>query len=85
MRQGSKLVSKVTSVGYYRLRRDLIQSKIQFQHIDPRLAEKPKLSRRCVLANCFANYILTQPTFFGDARHLKFCGFGGYVWIQART
>src|SRR5580698_1815609 len=79
------LVSKVTSVGYGRLRRDLVQREIQFQNIDPRLSEKTELARLGMLANRLANSILAQATFFGDARHLKFRRFGRDVWIEPRT
>jgi hypothetical protein len=37
--------------------RDFVQGKIQFQHVDPRLAQKSKLPGLSVLANGLANRI----------------------------
>ena len=54
------------------LRRDLVQRKVQLQHVHPRLSQKPELPRLGMLADRFANYVFPQPSFVGDARYLKF-------------
>jgi hypothetical protein len=38
-----------------------------------------------MLANCFANYILAQASFFRDARHLKFRRLGRDMGVKPGT